>query len=577
MSNENTVTAAPGGFENPAGAASSYPERTTARAVLETLRGYGIDTVFGIPGTHSLEFYRPLRELGIRPITTRHEQGASYGADGWSQVRGLPGVVITTSGPGLLNSLSGAATAYAESRPMILLSPGRPVGHDFRDIGSLHETKNPSAAVNAIVGVSRRVTSAAEAVTMIHDAMRDFAHSRPRPIHIEIPLDILEAPADVPESATAPRPLGEPAPAPEADVSAAVEALAASERPVILAGGGSLAAGEHLLELAELLEAPVITTTNGKGAIPEKHRLSLGADLRLSTAHEFLRSRDALLVIGSKVGEAELWGGDITPQGPVVRVDIMRDQMLCNLTPDVEVPGNSAAVVPQLLAGLRARADAGGPGDAAGSGHVAGSGAAGDVAVAPSARTAPDLREVFDAMDEEGRTWAPELAALNETIMDVVPDDTILAGDSSQVTYMGSTTFFRAPVPHSLLYMGTYATLGYGLPAAIGAKLAAPERPVVCLVGDGALMFSIQELMTAVELGLDLPVICVDNGGYGEIRQNMVDRSIQPLGVDLVQPDWVRLAEGFGATGLPATMDTLANTVRTALETKGTSLVHLKI
>lgn len=253
----------------------------------------------------------------------------------------------------------------------------------------------------------------------------------------------------------------------------------------------------------------------------------------------------------------------------------MRDQMLCNLTPDVEVPGNSAAVVPQLLAGLRARADAGGPGDAAGSGDVVGSGAAGDVA--PSARTAPDLREVFDAMDEEGRTWAPELAALNETIMNVVPDDTILAGDSSQVTYMGSTTFFRAPVPHSLLYMGTYATLGYGLPAAIGAKLAAPERPVVCLVGDGALMFSIQELMTAVELGLDLPVICVDNGGYGEIRQNMVDRSIQPLGVDLVQPDWVRLAEGFGATGLPATMDTLANTVRTALETKGTSLVHLKI
>ncbi|MEX5309307.1 thiamine pyrophosphate-binding protein [Kocuria sp. CPCC 205297] len=575
MSNENTVTAAPGGFENPAGAASSHPERTTARAVLETLRGYGIDTVFGIPGTHSLEFYRPLRELGIRPITTRHEQGASYGADGWSQVRGLPGVVITTSGPGLLNSLSGAATAYAESRPMILLSPGRPVGHDFRDIGSLHETKNPSAAVNAIVGVSRRVTSAAEAVTMIHDAMRDFAHSRPRPIHIEIPLDILEAPADVPESATAPRPLGEPAPAPEADVAAAVEALAASERPVILAGGGSLAAGEHLLELAELLEAPVITTTNGKGAIPEKHRLSLGADLRLSTAHEFLRSRDALLVIGSKVGEAELWGGDITPQGPVVRVDIMRDQMLCNLTPDVEVPGNSAAVVPQLLAGLRARADAGGPGHAAGSGDVVGSDAAGDVA--PSARRAPDLREVFDAMDEEGRTWAPELAALNEIIMNVVPDDTILAGDSSQVTYMGSTTFFRAPVPHSLLYMGTYATLGYGLPAAIGAKLAAPERPVVCLVGDGALMFSIQELMTAVELGLDLPVICVDNGGYGEIRQNMVDRSIQPLGVDLVQPDWVRLAEGFGATGLSATMDILADTVRTALETKGTSLVHLKI
>ena len=533
---------------------TEYPEHTVARAVLETLRGYGIDTVFGIPGTHSLEFYRPLRALGIRAITTRHEQGASYGADGWSQVRGLPGVVITTSGPGLLNSLSGAATAYAESRPMILLSPGRPVGQDFRDIGSLHETKNPSAAVNAIVGQSRRVTSGAEAVTMIHDAMRDFAHSRPRPIHIEIPLDILEGPADVPASATAPRPLGAPQPAPASDVAAATAALAAASRPVILAGGGSLAAGPRLLELAELLEAPVITTTNGKGAIPEKHRLSLGADLRLSTAHSFLRTADALLVIGSKVGEAELWGGDITPRGPIIRVDIMRDQMLCNLTPDIEVPGNSSAVVPQLLEALRA-------GGGSGVGE----------------REAPDLGEVFDAMDTEGRQWAPDLAALNETIMAVVPDNTIMAGDSSQVTYMGSTTFFRAPTPHSLLYMGTYATLGYGLPAAIGAKLAAPDRPVVCLLGDGALMFSIQELMTAVELDLDLPIICVDNGGYGEIRQGMVDRDIDPLAVDLQQPDWVQLAEAFGATGLSATMDNLASTVEQALSVSGPSLVHLRI
>lgn len=540
--------------ENLDNQATSYPERTVARAVLETLRGYGIDTVFGIPGTHSLEFYRPLRALGIRAITTRHEQGASYGADGWSQVSGLPGVVITTSGPGLLNSLSGAATAYAESRPMILLSPGRPVGQDFRDIGSLHETKNPSAAVNAIVGQSRRVTSGAEAVIMIHDAMRDFAHSRPRPIHIEIPLDILEGPSDVPTSATAPRPLGAPQPAPASDVDAAATALAAASRPVILAGGGSLAAGPQLLELAELLEAPVITTTNGKGAIPEKHRLSLGADLRLSTAHSFLRTADALLVIGSKVGEAELWGGDIAPQGPIIRVDIMRDQMLCNLTPDIEVPGNSAAVVPQLLGALRADGGSG----------------VGD-------REARDLREVFDAMDNEGRQWAPDLAALNETIMEVVPDNTIMAGDSSQVTYMGSTTFFRAPTPHSLLYMGTYATLGYGLPAAIGAKLAAPDRPVVCLLGDGALMFSIQELMTAVELELDLPIICVDNGGYGEIRQGMVDRDIDPLAVDLKQPDWVQLAESFGATGLPATMDSLASTVEQALSISGPSLVHLRI
>lgn len=523
--------------------------RTTARAVLETLRGYGVDTVFGIPGTHSLEFYRPLRELGIRAVTPRHEQGAAYGADGWSQVSGLPGVVITTSGPGLLNSLSGAATAYAESRPMILLSPGRPLGQDFRDIGSLHETKNPSAAVDAIVGRSRRVTSGSEAVTMVHDAFRDFAHSRPRPVHIEIPLDVLEAELHCTDRQLAPRPLGAPQPAPADDVRRAAEALRGAERPVILAGGGSLAAGRRLLELAELLEAPVITTTNGKGAIPERHRLALGADLRLSTAHEFLRSADALLVIGSKVGEAELWGGDITPRGPIVRVDIMRDQMLCNLDPDIELPGHSAAVVPQLLE-----------------------------AIGPMAPRPPrDLTEVFARLDDEGRRTAPELAALNETIMAVVPEDTIIGGDSSQVTYLGSTTFFRAQLPHSLLYMGTYATLGYGLPASIGAKLAAPHRPVLCLVGDGALMFSIQELMTAVELGVDLPIVCVDNGGYGEIRQNMADRDIDPLAVDLRQPDWPALAEAFGAVGFEATPEDLAEKVVEALAVKGPSLVHLRI
>ena len=322
-----------------------------------------------------------------------------------------------------------------------------------------------------------------------------------------------------------------------------------AEHPVILAGGGSLAAGARLLELAELLEAPVITTTNGKGAIPERHRLSLGADLRLSTAHEFLRSADALLVIGSKVGEAELWGGDITPRGPVVRVDIMRDQMLCNLDPDIELPGHSAAVVPQLLE-----------------------------AIGPLAPRPPrDLTEVFARLDDEGRRTAPELAALNETIMAVVPEDTIIGGDSSQVTYLGSTTFFRAQLPHSLLYMGTYATLGYGLPASIGAKLAAPHRPVLCLVGDGALMFSIQELMTAVELGVDLPIVCVDNGGYGEIRQNMTDRDIDPLAVDLRQPDWPALAEAFGAAGFEATMENLAEKVVEALAVEGPSLVHLKI
>lgn len=527
--------------------------RNAGYAILATLKNYGVDTVFGIPGTHNLEFYRHLEELNIKPITTRHEQGSSYGADGWSQVRGLPGVVITTSGPGLLNSLSGAATAYAESRPMIILSPGRPVGQEYRDIGALHETKNPTGAVNSIVEFSRRVNSAEEAVDIIHNAFRSFAHSRPRPIHIEVPLDVLERETNIDDSMLQARPLGRPQPAPVDEVQAAAKILADSKHPIIVAGGGSLAAHEDLLTLAETLEAPVITSLNGKGAIPEKHRLSLGADLRLSAAHAFCRQADAMLIIGSKIGEAELWDGDIRPNGPVIRVDIERSQMLCNITPDIELPGNSEAIVPQLLNALK------------------------ELGVTSDTREARDLQDVFNALDSEGRSLAPELAALNEKIMEILPEETIISGDSSQVTYMGTTTFYRAPRPHSLMYMATYATLGYGLPAAIGAKVAAPERPVVCLLGDGALMFAIQEMMTAVEQDLDLPIICVDNGGYGEIRQNERDRGIAPIAVNLKQPDWVKLAEGFGATGFEATMDTLAESVTKALNTKGVSLIHLKI
>src|SRR5699024_7572784 len=152
---------------------------TTGWVVIETLNKYGVDTVFGIPGTHNLEFYRPLSELGIRPVTTRHEQGAGYGADGWSLQTGKPAVVITTSGPGLLNALSAAGTSYGESRPMIILSPGPELGNEFADIGTLHETKDQLAAAQAIVEWGVRVDTPEKAVQAVHDAFELFTTGRP--------------------------------------------------------------------------------------------------------------------------------------------------------------------------------------------------------------------------------------------------------------------------------------------------------------------------------------------------------------------------------------------------------------
>lgn len=525
------------------------PAVNAGLAVMTVLRNYGIDAVFGIPGTHNLEFYRHLNSLGIRPVTSRHEQGAGYAADGWAQQTGLPGVVITTSGPGLLNALSAAGTAYCESRPLIVLSPGVPEGEEFADNGSLHETKNPTGAAGAIMQWSRRVRSAAEAVTAVHDAFELFRYGRPRPVHIEVPLNILEAEHDCPVGLLAARPLRGPAPAEVYAVETAAQLLRAARHPVILAGGGSLRAGTTLTELAELLQAPVVTTLNGKAAISEAHPLSLGSNIRLAAAQDLCGAADVLLVIGSKVGSAEMWGGSITPTGTVIRVDILETQLGKNLDADIGLIGDAGAVVPQLLASLR--------------GHTA---------------MPADLGAVRVRILDEARALDPDLAAISETIAEAVEPDAIIGGDSSQITYFGTSTFIPQQRPHSLLYTPAYATLGYGLPASIGAKIAAPERQVVCVAGDGALMFAVQELATAAEQRLDLTIVCVDNGGYGEIRQNERDRGIEDVGVNLHQPDWAALAVAFGGSGERAeNLADLGALLRTARSTGGVQLIHVRL
>ncbi|PCE15225.1 acetolactate synthase [Microbacterium sp. SZ1] len=520
---------------------------TVGRAVLETIRGYGVDAVFGIPGTHNLELYRPLADLGIRAVTNRHEQGSGYGADGWAQQTGLPGVVITTSGPGLQNAMSAIGTAFCESRPLLVLSPGVARGAEFADVGTLHETKDATAMVGAIAEWSRRVTSGAEAVDAVHDAFALFRTGRPRPVHIEIPLDVLEAPADVPVEARRPRPLPPRIAGGPGALAEAARLLAAAQRPVIVAGGGSTDAGNELTAIAERLGAPVLTTLNGKGVVDERHPLSLGSNLRLAAARAVAEDADALLVVGSKLGEAELWAPRLEARGAVVRVDISPAQLDKNLAATVGLVGDAAAVTGELLPLLPAEQ-----------------------------RIARDVSAERAAIQRESRETAPETVALAELIAEALPDDAIVAGDSSQIVYMALGSVLRSPRPHTLLYTPTYATLGYGLPAAIGARVAQTQHPVVTVIGDGALMFCVNELVTAVEQRLDVTVVCVDNGGYAEIRQNEVDRGMAPVGVDLVQPDWAALAMAFGAHGrrIERRNDVVPG-IRDAIAAGGVQLVHL--
>lgn len=520
---------------------------SVGHAVLRTLRSYGISTVFGIPGTHNLELYRPLHALGIQAVTTRHEQGAGYAADGWSQQAGLPGVVITTSGPGLQNVMSAVGTAYCESRPLIVISPGAPLGEEFSDRGSLHETKDSSAMVAAVAEWSRRVRTAEDAVEAVHDAFTLFRTGRPRPVHIEIPLDVLESPACIPLERCDARPLDDTLGVDDDDLWRSVSILQDAHRPVILAGGGATSASHEVTSLAEKLRAPVVTTLNGKGVVDERHPLSVGANLRLAAARELLESADVLVVIGSKLGEAELWVPSLKPRGRVIRIDISQAQLHKNLAADVAMQGSAARVIEQLLALLP-----------------------------ESNRSLPDLDPVRAKIEAQIWEADPATADLGAQIVAAIPSNAIVAGDSSQIVYLGVANQLQLAEPHSLLYMPTFATLGYGLPAAIGARIAEPSRPVIAVIGDGALMFCVNELATAAEQQLDLTVICVDNGGYAEIKQNEIDLGISPIGVDLWQPDWPMLATALGATGVVVEPgDSLNSAIVEAVDAGGLRFIHL--
>ncbi|WP_166986879.1 thiamine pyrophosphate-binding protein [Canibacter zhoujuaniae] len=525
-------------------------KRTTGWVVLETLANYGINTVFGIPGTHNLEFYRPLETLGIRPVTTRHEQGAGYGADAWSLQTGLPGVVITTSGPGLLNALSAAGTAFAESRPMIILSPGVALGAEFSDSGTLHETKDQLSAAAAIVEWGRRVKTAEEAVAAVHDAFELFATGRPRPVYIEVPLNILEQETSISASELAAKQF-EPVPSPDKKLIAEAAALLSDAvNPVILAGGGARRAGQEIQALAEKLAAPVVTTLNGKGVIDEHHPLALGSNLRLAAAREVAQKADVLLVVGSKLGEAELWVDALRAQGKVVRIDVLESQLNKNQPATVGIRADAAAAVAAITE-LLDDADR---------------------------TSAIDVPATLTAIRQESEKLDALNTSVGQAIARALPEDAILTTDSSKIAYWGLLNMLQVRNPRSVAYMATYATLGYGLPAAIGSKLASPERPVVAVTGDGAFMFSFNEMLTVVEQNLDIVILVVDNGGFAEIKDNEIAAGINPVAVDLVQPDWAALANACGGAGTRiSSAEELDKAIEAAVAAGGLQLIHLPL
>ncbi|OBZ94891.1 hypothetical protein ADU59_13865 [Pararhizobium polonicum] len=492
---------------------------STGMYLTKLLASYGVDTVFGIPGVHTVELYRGLAGSPIRHVTPRHEQGAGFMADGYARATGKPGICFIITGPGMTNIMTAMGQAYGDSIPMLVISTVNAHGRMGSGEGWLHELPNQQALVSGVSAFSCTVNRPEDLASALARAFAVFDSARPRPVHIELPINVMLASADhlpVPE-----KPVRLTRPVGDADaLKAAAALLDGAKTPVILAGGGAIGAAAQIRALAEKLDAPVVMTTNGRGILPPGHTLAVNLSASMPATRSLIEAADVVLGIGTELGPTDYdfyENGFFSIPGTFLRVDIDPAQLMRRSAPEIGIVGDAAKCAAALLDLVSVRVR--------------------DGAVRAAQVETLVHRDVPLAMLDD--------LILLETIRDTLPN-VLIAGDSTQLVYAGNTAY-EAAYPGSYFNSATgYGTLGYGLPAGIGAKIGRPERPVVILAGDGGVQFSLAELASAMEAKAPVILMLHDNGGYGEIKSYMVSKNIPPLGVDLHTPDFIAIGWAYG-------------------------------
>ncbi|MPQ67209.1 MULTISPECIES: 5-guanidino-2-oxopentanoate decarboxylase [unclassified Pseudomonas] len=532
---------------------------TCGEVLVKLLEGYGVEQVFGIPGVHTVELYRGLASSSIEHVTPRHEQGAGFMADGYARTSGKPGVCFIITGPGMTNITTAMGQAYADSIPMLVISSVQSRSQLGGGRGKLHELPNQGTLVAGVAAFSHTLMSAAELPAVLARAFALFQAGRPRPVHIEIPLDVLVENADALLDSQ-PVQITRAGAAPAA-IAQMAELLAKARHPLILAGGGAIDAAAALTRLAERLEAPVALTINAKGMLPSRHPLLIGSTQSMVATRALVADADVVLAIGTELAETDYditFAGGFEIPGTLLRVDIDPDQTVRNYPPKVALVSDSRTAAEALLAAVEGQALAARQGDW-------------------GAQRAAALRAELDAL------WdAPTRAQTQflNTVLEVLPE-AVLVGDSTQPVYTGNLTL-NPEHPRRWFNSSTgYGTLGYALPAAIGAWLGgASERsqrpPVVCLIGDGGLQFTLSELASAVEARTPIIVLLWNNQGYEEIKKYMVNRAITPVGVDIYTPDFIGVARALGCVAEAVSgVETLRSALEAAADRQGPTLIEI--
>ena len=518
------------------------PQTTCGTVLAQLLEGYGTRHVFGIPGVHNVELYRGLWQTKIRHVSPRHEQGAGFMADGYARATGKPGVAFVITGPGLTNIATAMGQAYGDSVPMLVLAAVNKRHQMGFGRGFLHEMPNQRNLAAGLTAFTHTLQRTSELPDVLAAAFSVFSSGRPRPVCIEIPIDVLEEKFDAADFASDIRRLPPPGPDPAA-ITVAAELLRGAKKVLLVAGGGAQGAAAEVAALAERLNAVVQLTTNARGLLAPDHPRLAGFGIGKDDGRKIMNEADAVIAVGTEIGETDYNFYSDKPfavQTTFIRIDIDPRQIAIGPRLDLAIVADArlgcAALLAELDTGKTAKHDAKWVGEA--------------------------VRKLSEIAARNREPEDPLYDRLFATIRDAAGDP-IIAGDSTKSVYRAGLTY-NPRQARSFFSAGTgFGTLGYALPAAIGAKIAFPDRPVIAVAGDGGVQFTLPELMSAREAEAGVVLLIWNNNGYREIRDYMVSKEIKPIAVDPPPPDFLKAAE---AAGVPyqrvASLEQLAAALR---------------
>lgn len=475
----------------------------------------GVEVVFTVPGEQLDTIFGALASTRIRVVHARHEQGAALMAYGYARSTGRVGVLLVLSGPGVLNSTTGLVTAYAGDARVLCIAGQIPTPLLDRDLGIPHEIPDQLGVLQSVTGWAARVTAPARIAPLVREAFHRLRHDRPRPVALEIPVDVLAAEVGTPDPWTAP--LDRPSPDPRT-LKAARMALTETRSPIIFVGSGARGATAEITAIAELLKAPVTTELGGRGIVSDEHELSVS----LPTAHRLWPEADTVLAVGTRLLRPQIeWG---VKDLRIIRVDLDEREIHRVSPPEFSLVGDAAEVVRALLDGLSPVRDR----------------------EEWLTRAAQAEREV----DAEIGRLTPQVDYVR-AIRGALPEDGFFVDEMTQVGYVARVAF---PVLRPSTYvLPTYVgALGFGFATALGVKLAHPGRAVVSISGDGGFLYTASELATAVQHEIGVVAVVFNDGSYSNVKRSQLKFMETTIATELHNPDFTRLAEAFGAVGVRA-------------------------